>query len=46
MSTKTGKWMDTNTRFKVEGGQMTPQLGQGKGMEILNKNIVYFEKVQ
>ena len=46
MSTQTGKWMDTNIRFKVESGQMTTQLGQGKGMEILNKNIVYFEKVQ
>ncbi|MGR4049463.1 hemagglutinin repeat-containing protein [Kosakonia cowanii] len=46
MSTQTGKWMDTNTRFKVEGGQMTTQLGQGKGMEIFNKNIVHFEKVQ
>jgi len=46
MSTQTGKWMDTNTRFKVEGGQMTTQLGQGKGIEIFNKNIVHFEKVQ
>ena len=46
MSTQTGKWMDTNTRFKVEGGQMTTQLGQGKGMEIFNNNIVHFEKVQ
>ncbi|WP_205694547.1 hypothetical protein, partial [Cronobacter condimenti] len=46
MSTQTGKWMETNTRFKVEGGQMTTQLGQGKGMEIFNKNIVHFEKVQ
>nr|WP_301178479.1 hypothetical protein [Gilliamella apicola] len=46
MSTQTGKWMDTNTRFKIESGQMTTQLGQGKGMEILNNNIVYFEKVQ
>ena len=46
MLTQTGKWMDTNTRFKVEGGQMTTQLGQGKGMEIFNNNIVHFEKVQ
>lgn len=46
MSTQTGKWMNTNTRFKVEGGQMTTQLGQGKGMEIFNKNIVHFEKVE
>lgn len=27
MSTRTGKWMNTNTRFKVEGGQITTQLG-------------------
>ncbi|MBQ4776496.1 hemagglutinin repeat-containing protein [Pectobacterium versatile] len=46
MSTQTGKWMETNTRFKVEGGQMTTQLGQGKGMEIFNKNIVHFEQVK
>ena len=46
MSTQTGKWMNTNTRFKVEGGQMTTQLGQGKGMDIFNKNIVHFEKVK
>lgn len=46
MSTQTGKWMNTNTRFKVEGGQMTTQLGQGKGIEIFNKNIVHFEKVK
>ena len=38
--------MDTNIRFKVESEQMTTQVGQGKGMEILNNNIVYFEKVQ
>ncbi|WP_312202231.1 hemagglutinin repeat-containing protein [Kosakonia cowanii] len=46
MSTQTGKWMDTNARFKVEGGQMTTQLGQGKGMEIFNNNIVHFEQVK
>lgn len=46
MSTQTRKWMNTNTRFKVEGGQMTTQLGQGKGIEIFNKNIVHFEKVK
>ncbi|WP_239327087.1 VENN motif pre-toxin domain-containing protein, partial [Snodgrassella gandavensis] len=46
MSTQTGKWMQTNTRFKVEKGQMTTQLGQGKGMEIFNNNIVHFEKVK
>ena len=46
MSTLTGKWMKTNTRFKVEGGQMTTQLGQGRGVKIFNKNIVYFEKVK
>ena len=46
MSTQTGKWMDTNTLFKVEGGQMTTQLEQSKGMEIFNNNIVHFEEVQ
>ena len=46
MSTQTGKWVNTNTRFKVEGGQMTTQLGQGRGVKIFNKNIVYFEKVK
>lgn len=42
MSTQTGKWMHTNTRFKVEGGQMTTQLGKGKGMDIFNESIVDF----
>jgi hypothetical protein len=46
MSIKTGKWMKTNTRFKVEGGQMTTQLGQGRGIKIFNENIVHFEKVK
>jgi hypothetical protein len=46
MSNRTGKWMQTNTRFKVEGGQMTTQLGQGKGIEIFNHNIVDFERVR
>ncbi len=46
MSTQTGKWVNTNTRFKVEGWQITTQLGHGKEMEIFNKNIVYFEKVK
>ncbi len=46
MSTQTGEWMQTNTRFKVEGGQMTTQLGQGKGLEIFNNNIIKFEKVR
>lgn len=46
MSTQTGKWIDTNARFKVEGGQITTQLGQGKGMEIFNNNIVHFEQVK
>ncbi|WP_242389825.1 hemagglutinin repeat-containing protein [Kosakonia cowanii] len=46
MSTQAGKWMDTNIRFKVEGGQMTTQLGQGKGMDIFNKNIINFEQVK
>ena len=38
--------MNKNTRFKEEGGQMTTQLGQGRGVKIFNKNIVYFEKVK
>jgi hypothetical protein len=46
MPIKTGKWMKTNTRFKVEGGQMTTQLGQGRCIEIFNENIVHFEKVK
>ncbi|WP_392552113.1 DUF637 domain-containing protein [Orbus wheelerorum] len=46
MSTKTGEWMATNTRFKVEKGQMTTQLGQGEGIKIFNKNIVHFEKIE
>ena len=29
LPTRTGKWMQNNVRFKVEGGQMTAQLGQG-----------------
>lgn len=34
MSTQTGSWMQTNARFKVEGGQMTTQLGQSRAIEI------------
>ena len=45
MSTQTGAWMQTNARFKVEGGQMTTQLGQGKAINIFNQNIVDFELV-
>ncbi|WP_231654823.1 DUF637 domain-containing protein [Ralstonia solanacearum] len=46
LSTQTGSWMQTNVRFKVEGGQMTTQLGQGSGINIFNQNIVQFEKVR
>ena len=45
MSTQTGSWMQTNARFKVEGGQMTTQLGQGNAIDILNQNIVDFALV-
>ncbi len=45
LSTQTGSWMQTNVRFKVEGGQMTTQLGQGAGINIFNQNIVQFQKV-
>lgn len=45
LSTQTGSWMQTNVRFKVEGGQMTIQLGQGTGINIFNHNIVQFQKV-
>ncbi len=37
--------MKTNTRFQVEGWQMTAQLEQSKRIEIFNENIVHFEKV-
>ena len=46
MSTQTGSWMQTNARFKVEGGQMTTQLGQGKAIDIFNQNIVDFGLVR
>ena len=46
MSTRTGKWMDEHARFKVEGNQMTTQLGQGKALEIFNKNILDFEPIK
>lgn len=46
MSTQTGKWMQTNTRFKVEKRQMTTQLGKDEGIQIFNENIVHFEKVK
>ncbi|WP_215796521.1 hypothetical protein [Paludibacterium paludis] len=45
MSTQTGPWMQSNARFKVEGGQMTTQLGQGRAIDIFNKNIVDFELI-
>jgi large repetitive protein len=45
LSTQTGPWMQTNVRFKVEGGQMTTQLGQGPGINIFNQNTIQFEQV-
>jgi filamentous hemagglutinin len=46
ISTQTGPWMQTNVRFKVEGGQMTTQLGKGPGINIFNQNMIQFEKVR
>lgn len=43
---RNGSWMQTNTRFKVEGGQMTTQLGQGPGISVFNRGIVDFERVR
>lgn len=45
MSTQIGKWMYTNTRFKVEGGQMITQIEKGKGLDIFNKNIIHFKRL-
>ena len=45
LSTQTGPWMQTNTRFKVEGGQMSTQLGQGPGIDLFNQNIILFKKL-
>lgn len=46
MVQRNGSWMQTNTRFKVEGGQMTTQLGQGPGITIFNRGIVDFKHVR
>lgn len=45
MSMRPGSWVQENARFKVEGGQMTTQLGRGKALDIFNGNIVKFEVV-
>ncbi|QQJ96021.1 hemagglutinin repeat-containing protein [Burkholderia ambifaria] len=45
LSTQTGPWMQSNVRFKVEGGQMTTQLGQGPGINIFNQNMIQFERL-
>jgi len=45
LSTQTGKWNQTHARFKVEKGQMTTQLGQGKALDIFNNNILDFEPI-
>ncbi|KAA1187616.1 RHS repeat protein [Photorhabdus heterorhabditis] len=41
-----GEWMQTNARFKVEGGQMTTQLGQGMAIETFNRNIIGYKLVR
>jgi hypothetical protein len=46
MPTRAGGWMQSNARFKVEGGQMTTQLGQGRAIEIFSRNLVLFERVR
>ena len=46
MEVRGGRWMQTNARFKAEGGQMTTQLGQGQALEIFNARIVKFGRVQ
>ncbi|MDR5777797.1 MULTISPECIES: hypothetical protein, partial [unclassified Caballeronia] len=44
LSTETRRgWIYTNTQFKVEGGQMTTQLGKGPGIQIFNQNLVKFD---
>ncbi|MDH5803375.1 MAG: hypothetical protein OEZ68_21485, partial [Gammaproteobacteria bacterium] len=45
MSTRNGPWMQTNARFKVEGGQMTTQLGQGRALDIFNENLIDFVRL-
>lgn len=44
--TQKGPWMQTNVRFKVEGGKMTNQLGQGRGIDIFNHNMVQFDRLR
>ncbi|MDP9932632.1 hypothetical protein [Variovorax paradoxus] len=46
LAERNDSWMQTNTRFKVEGGQMTTQLGQGPGITTFNRGIVDFELVR
>ncbi len=43
---RSGDWMQTNTRFKVEKGVMNTGLGQGPGITIFNRGIVDFERVR
>jgi YD repeat-containing protein len=43
---RSGEWMQTNTRFKVEKGVMNTGLGQGPGITIFNRGIVDFERVR
>ena len=49
MSTQAKNWMQTSVLFKVEGGkmpQMNTLLGQGKGIDIFNQNLVQFDRVR
>ena len=46
LSTQTGKWNQTHSRFKVESGQMTTQFSQGKALDIFNQNILDFELLE
>ncbi|WP_331458187.1 RHS repeat-associated core domain-containing protein, partial [Burkholderia sp. MSMB2041] len=41
-----GEWMKTNAQFKVEGEQMTIQLGQGRALEIFNRNMVHYRVIK
>ncbi|MEN5093706.1 hypothetical protein ABE458_23710 [Pseudomonas protegens] len=56
MSTQTGKWNQTNARFKVEAtgeahvsggaGVLNTQLGKGVALDIFNKNILRVETLR
>lgn len=42
---RSGSWMETNASFKVEGGQMTTQLGQGRALDVFNENLIDFVRL-